>query len=323
MRKITYRDALREAIEIELRKDPTVFLAGEDAGQMGGANFVTKPSFAEFGPERIMDTPISETAIIGLGLGAALTGMRPIVEITFMDFIGVCMDEIANQVAKMRYMFGGKAKVPLVIRTNSGAGNRTAAQHSQSLEAWLTHIPGLKIVLPTTPANAKGLLLESIRDDNPVVFIEAKGLYNVKGEVPEGEYTIPLGKADIVREGKDITIVSWSRMVHTSLLAAEELNEEGIDCEVIDLLSLAPLDKNAILDSVKKTGKLIIAHEAVKTSGFGAEIAAIIADKAFSHLKSPLKRVTAPDTPIPYAGVLEDEFVPGPEKVKEAVKSII
>jgi len=323
MRQITYRDAIREAIEFEMRRDPRVFLAGEDAGRMGGANFVTKPSFAEFGKDRIKDTPISETAIIGLGVGAAVTGLRPVVEITFMDFLGVCMDEVANQAAKMRYMFGGKAKIPLVIRTVNGAGNRTAAQHSQSLEAWLTHIPGLKVVMPSTPANAKGLFLSSIRDDNPIIFVENRMLYNKKGDCPEGEYLVPLGKANIMKEGSDVTIISWSRMVHTSLAAANLLEKEGISCEVIDLQTLVPLDKETILESIKKTGKAVIVHEAVKTSGFGAEVAAIIADEAFSFLKSPIKRVTAPDTPIPYASKLEDEFIPNEAKIISAVKSII
>jgi acetoin:2,6-dichlorophenolindophenol oxidoreductase subunit beta len=323
MRQITYRDALREAIEFELRRDPRVFLAGEDAGRMGGANFVTKPSFAEFGPERIKDTPISETAIIGLGVGSAVTGLRPILEITFMDFMGVCMDEVANQAAKMRYMFGGKAKIPLVIRTVNGAGNRTAAQHSQSLEAWLTHVPGLKVVMPSTCANVKGLFLSAVRDDNPIVFIENRMLYNMKGDCPEGEYIVPLGKANIIRGGSDVTIISWSRMIHTSLAAASLLEKEGINCEVIDLQTLVPLDKATIIDSIKKTGKAVIVHEAVKTSGFGAEVAAIIADEAFSYLKSPIKRVTAPDTPIPYAAKLEDAFIPDEGKIISAVRSII
>ncbi|MEI7615375.1 MAG: alpha-ketoacid dehydrogenase subunit beta [Actinomycetota bacterium] len=323
MRQITYRDAIREAIEFEMRRDPRMFLAGEDAGRMGGANFVTKPSFAEFGTDRIKDTPISETAIIGLGVGAAVTGLRPVVEITFMDFMGVCMDEVANQAAKMRYMFGGKAKIPLVIRTVNGAGNRTAAQHSQSLEAWLTHIPGLKVVMPSTPANAKGLFLSSVRDDNPIIFVENRMLYSKKGDCPEGEYLVPLGKANIMKEGSDATIISWSRMVHTSLAAANLLAKEGINCEVIDLQTLVPLDKETILASIKKTGKAVIVHEAVKTSGFGAEVAAIIADEAFSFLKSPIKRVTAPDTPIPYASKLEDEFIPNEAKIISAVKSIM
>lgn len=323
MRQITYRDALREAIEFEMRRDPRIFLAGEDAGRMGGANFVTKPSFAEFGPDRIKDTPISETAIIGLGVGAAVTGLKPVLEITFMDFMGVCMDEVANQAAKMRYMFGGKAKIPLVIRTVNGAGNRTAAQHSQSLEAWLTHIPGLKVVMPSTCANVKGLFLSSVRDDNPIIFVENRMLYNMKGDCPEGEYIVPIGKANIMKEGSDATIISWSRMVHTSLAAANLLEKDGISCEVVDLQTLVPLDKDTILASIKKTGKAVIVHEAVKTSGFGAEVAAIIADEAFSFLKSPIKRVTAPDTPIPYAAKLEDAFIPDEAKIISAVKSIM
>lgn len=322
MRQITYRDAIKEAIEYELRRDEKVFLAGEDAGQMGGANFVTKPLFKEFGSERIRDTPISETAIVGLAVGAAVTGLRPIVEITFMDFMGVCMDEIANQAAKMRYMFGGTAKLPLVIRTVNGAGNRTAAQHSQSLEAWVTHIPGLKVVMPSTPANAKGLFFSSVRDENPVIFIENRMLYNMKGDCPEGEYIVPLGKARIVRHGDDVTLISYSRMVHTSLTAAKMLEKDGINAEVIDLQTLVPLDKDTIFDSVKKTGKVVIVHEAVKTSGFGAEIAALISDEVFSYLKAPIKRITAPDTPVPYSAKLEDAFIPDQKKIMDAVKSI-
>ena len=322
-RMVTYRNALKEAIDFELGRDPDIFLAGEDAGQMGGPNFVTKPIFSKYGPARIKDTPISETAIVGLGVGAAAAGLRPCVEITFMDFMGVCMDEVANQAAKMRYMFGGKAKLPLVIRTNIGAGSQLGAHHSQSLEAWVTHIPGLKVVMPSTPANVKGLFISSIRDDNPVVFIEHKLLYNMKGDCPEGEYIVPLGKAEVAREGQDITLVTWSRMRYVSLQAAALLADEGISAEVLDLQTLTPLDKAAILQSVRKTGRLVVVHEAVRTSGFGAEIAAIVADEAFAALKTPVKRVTAPDTPIPYSPKLETSYLPSPKTIADVAKSLL
>jgi len=322
-RNLTMAEAIREAMSIEMRSNPKVFLAGEDIGVLGGAFGVTKGMIDEFGSDRIFNTPISETAIVGMGVGAAAAGYRPIVELMYNDFFGIAMDEIANQAAKMRYMFGGKAKIPLVIRTVNGAGNRTAAQHSQSLEAWLTHIPGLKVVIPSTPANVKGLFLSSVRDDNPIIFVENRMLYNMKGDCPEGEYIVPLGRANIMKEGSDVTIISWSRMVHTSLAAASLLEKDGISCEVIDLQTLVPLDKATIIGSIKKTGKAVIVHEAVKTSGFGAEVAAIIADEAFSYLKSPIKRVTAPDTPIPYAAKLEDAFIPDEGKIISAVKSIL
>ena len=274
MSNLTYGEAIKEAIELEMKKDPMVFLAGEDVAKLGGAFGVTSGLYDEFGPERILNTPISETAIIGLGVGSAALGMRPIVELMYVDFAGVAMDEIMNQAAKMRYMFGGVCTMPLVVRAASGATVRAAAQHSQTLEAMFTHIPGLKVVMPATPADAKGLLLTAIRDDNPVMFLEHKALYSMKGEVPEGDYTVPFGKANVMREGSDITIVSWSMMTQVAMQAAGQLAEKGISAEVVDLRSLVPLDKETILNSISKTHRLAIVQEAVHTSGFASEIAA-------------------------------------------------
>lgn len=323
MRHITYAEAIREALALEMRRDPTVYIAGEDVGIFGGVFGVTHGLYQEFGTARVKDTPISETAIVGHAVGAAAAGLRPCVEIMFIDFMGVCMDEILNQAAKMRYMFGGKAKLPLVIRTPAGAGMRAAAQHSQSLEALFAHIPGLKVVMPSTPADAKGLLISSIRDDNPVIFIEHKQLYGMTGECPEGEYIVPLGQAAVVREGKDVTIVTWSWMVHKALAAAETLAQEGIEAEIIDLRTLVPLDKATILASVQKTNRLVIVHEAVRTGGFGGEIAAIVAEEAFDYLDAPIKRVTAPDTPVPFSPRLEDAYLPNEAKIIAAVKAVV
>jgi pyruvate/2-oxoglutarate/acetoin dehydrogenase E1 component len=322
MTQMTYAEAIRDGMRVEMKKDPKVYLFGEDVGIFGGCFGVTAGLFEEFGPERVIDTPISETAIVGSAVGAAAVGLRPIAEIMFVDFIGVCMDELLNQAAKMRYMYGGKAKLPMVVRTPCGAGFNAAAQHSQSLEALLTHIPGLKVVMPGTPADGKGLMEAAIQDDNPVIFIEHKQLLGVKGEVPEGVYVVPLGKADIKRAGSDVTIIAWSWMLSKALAAAETLAAEGINAEVLDPRSLVPLDKEAILKSVSKTGKLVIVHEAVKTSGFGAEIAAIVSEEGFDYLDAPIKRVTAPDTPIPFAPVLEQAYLPSEEKIIKAVKEL-
>ena len=322
MKQMTYAEAIRDAMRVEMLRDPNVYLQGEDVGKFGGCFGVTAGLFAEFGPGRIIDTPISETAIIGSAVGAAAAGLRPIAEIMFVDFTGVCMDELFNQAAKMRYMFGGKAKIPMVLRTPCGAGMSAAAQHSQSMEAWFTHIPGVKTVMPSTPADAKGLLSAAIRDDNPVVFIEHKQLFGLSGDVPEGEYVVPLGKADIKRAGSDITIVSWSWMVQKALAAAEILAKEGIQAEVLDPRTLVPLDKEAILQSVGKTNKLVIVQEAVQTSGFAGEISAIVAEHGFDLLDAPIKRVTAPDTPVPFSPVLEQAYLPSVEKIVAAVKSL-
>lgn len=323
MRELTYVEALNEALREELIRDDRVFISGEDVGPYGGNLGVTKGLFEEFDERRIKDTPISEAAIIGLAIGAAATELRPCVEIMFVDFMGCCMEQILNQMSKLRYMFGGKIKLPLVVRTLGGAGLCAAAQHSQSLEVFFTHIPGLKVVMPATPYDAKGLLKTSIRDDNPVIFIEHMLLTDMKGGVPEDDYTVPLGEAEIKRLGKDVTIVTWSYMVHVALKAAERLAGEGIDTEVVDLRTLTPLDEKTVLDSVKKTSKALILHEACKTAGFGAEVAALIADKAFDYLDAPIKRVTAPNTPVPFSPVLESSFMPNEEDVVKVVREII
>jgi acetoin:2,6-dichlorophenolindophenol oxidoreductase subunit beta len=274
---------------------------------------------AEFGPERVVDTPISEQGIIGLAVGAAATGMRPVVEIMFMDFIGVAMDQILNQLAKMKYMFGGKARLPVVVRTACGAGIRIAAQHSQSIEAMLCHIPGLKVVMPATPYDAKGLLISAIRDDNPVFFVEHKRGYRMKGEVPAEPYTVPLGVAEVKRPGTDVSIITWSLMVHEALAAAEELAGRGIDAEVVDLRTLSPLDSEAVLASVRKTHRAVVAHEAVKFGGFGGEVAGLIAEEAIDYLDAPIVRVGAPFSPVPFSPVLEDAWLPGRKQIVEAV----
>ncbi|HHV08509.1 MAG TPA: alpha-ketoacid dehydrogenase subunit beta [Firmicutes bacterium] len=323
MRQLSYSEAIREALRLEMRRDSTVFLLGEDVGQFGGCFGVTGDLYKEFGEDRVRDTPISETAIIGAAVGAAATGMRPVPEIMFCDFLTVCMDQLVNQAAKMRYMFGGKAKLPMTVRAPVGGGISAAAQHSQSLEAWFTHVPGIKVIMPSTAADAKGLLTAAIRDDNPVMFFEHKLLYPVKGEVPEGEYVVPLGRADVKREGSDVTVVATSIMVSRALEAAEKLAAEGISLEVIDPRTLVPLDEDAILASVEKTGRVVIAQEAVTRSGFSAEIAAVIAEKALDYLDAPIKRVGSKWAPIPFAGVLEQFILPGTEDIIAAVKELV
>jgi len=299
MREITIVEALREALAEEMSRDPTVFLMGEDIGRANGVFNVTAGLQDEFGKERVIDTPISEAGFTGMGIGAALTGMRPVVEILFCDFMTLAMDQIVNQAAKLHYMTGGQAKVPLVIRTLMGAGRGAAAQHSQSLHAWVAHIPGLKVVMPSTPYDAKGLLKSAIRDDNPVIFFEDKMSYQVKGLVPVGEYTVPLGVADVKRVGTDVTFVATSSMVQVALAAAEVLAQEGISAEVVDPRTLKPLDKETILESVKKTGRAVIIDEGHLSYGVTAEIAAIIADEAFDYLDAPVKRLGAMDVPVP------------------------
>jgi pyruvate/2-oxoglutarate/acetoin dehydrogenase E1 component len=324
MRKIKFREAISEALREEMKRDERVFLLGEDVGQFGGVFQSTATLYETFGPSRVMDTPISELAIVGAALGAALVGLRPVAEIMFVDFTSLAMDQIANQCAKFHFMTGGQAIVPVVVKTQGGVGFGDAAQHSQSLEAWHTHVPGLKVVMPSTPYDAKGLLKASIRDDNPVIFIEHKLLYLTEGPVPENDdYIVPLGKADVKKEGKDVTIISWSKMVLDSLQAADELKKEGIDAEVIDLRTLTPLDLETILRSVRKTGKVVIVHEACKTGGFGGEVAALIVENAFDYLDAPVKRVAALDTPIPYAGPLYRAVIPDPGKIMKGVKEII
>ena len=324
MSEITYAQAIRDAMSEEMRRDENVFLMGEDVGLYGGAFGVSVGMFQEFGEERVRDTPISEAVIAGAAAGAAVTGMRPIAEIMFSDFTTISMDQLVNQAAKMRYMFGGKAKVPMVLRTPGGSGTGAAAQHSQSLEAWFCHVPGLKVVIPSTPYDAKGLLKAAIRDDNPVIFIEQKLLYRKKGEVPEEDYIVELGKADVKREGKDLTIITYGRMVPTCLAVAEELAKEGIDIEVVDPRTLLPLDKDTLIQSAKKTGKVLIVHEAVQTGGFGGEIAAVISDsEAFFYLDAPIKRLGGLDVPIPYCPELEKNVVPTEERIKETIYTLM
>jgi len=323
MRKLTMRAAINEALRQEMRRDPNVYVIGEDVGVFGGCFGVTAGLIDEFGPKRVVDTPITESAIVGNALGAAATGLRPVAEIMFMDFVGVTMDQIYNQAAKMRYMFGGKAKIPMVIRTACGAGGSAAAQHSQSLEAWFMHVPGLKVVAPSTAYDAKGLLISSIRDDNPVIFVEHKFIYDLEGEVPEDIYTIPLGKADVKRQGSDVTVIATMAMVHKALEAAEALSKEGISVEVVDPRTLQPLDNETIIESVKKTHKVVIVHEAVKFAGPGAEIAAMIAEDAFDYLDAPIKRVAAPFTPVPFSPVLEQEYIPSKEKIIAAIREVV
>lgn len=324
MSEITYAQAIKDAMSEEMRRDENVFLMGEDVGLYGGAFGVTVGMFQEFGEERVRDTPISEAVIAGAAAGAAVTGMRPIAEIMFSDFTTISMDQLVNQAAKMRYMFGGKAKVPMVLRTPGGSGTGAAAQHSQSIEAWFCHVPGLKVVVPSTPYDAKGLLKASIRDDNPVIFFEQKLLYRKKGEVPDGDYIVELGKADVKREGRDMTIISYGRMIPTCLKVAEDLAAEGIDIEVVDPRTLVPLDKETLIQSAKKTGKVLIVHEAVQTGGFGGEIAAVIADsEAFYYLDAPIKRLCGLDVPIPYCPELEKNVVPTEETIKEAVYTLV
>ena len=324
MKEITYAQAINEAISEETRRDENVFMMGEDIGLYCGAFGVSRGMIQEFGGDRIMDTPIAEQAYVGAGVGAAMCGMRPIVELMFSDFMCVCFDELVNEAAKLRFMFGGKVKVPMVMRTASGAGTGAAAQHSQSLEACLAHFPGLEVVIPSTPYDAKGLLKTAIRDDNPVMFLEQKTLYRTKGMVPEEEYSIPLGQADIKLAGSDCTVVTYGRMVNTCLTAAQELEKEGVRLEVIDIRSLVPLDTQTILESVKKTKHVLIVHEAVQFCGFGAEIAGQIADSdAFYYLDAPIKRLGAKSTPIPFNPILEAETFPTVPKIVAAVKSLL
>ncbi|GHH98930.1 alpha-ketoacid dehydrogenase subunit beta [Neobacillus kokaensis] len=311
MREITYSEAIREAMSQEMRNNQDVFIMGEDIGVYGGAFGLTNGMIEEFGPERVRITPISEAAISGCAVGAAMTGMRPILEIQFSDFIMIAMDNIVNQAAKNRYMFGGKAKVPVVVRLPGGSGAGFAAQHSQSLEAWMTHVPGLKVVQPSNAYDAKGLMKAAIKDDNPVLFYEHKMLYPVKGEVPEEEYEIPLGKADIKKSGTDISIVATGIMVNRAMEAAAELENEGINVEVIDPRTLVPLDTETILESVKKTSRVLVVYEAVKRGGYGAEIASMIAESdAFDYLDAPIRRLGGVAAPIPYNPELEKAAVP-------------
>ncbi|MCD6419576.1 MAG: alpha-ketoacid dehydrogenase subunit beta [Synergistetes bacterium] len=321
MRTITFSEALREAIAEEMERNPLIFTFGEDIAKQGGIFGVYKGLGEKF-PGRVLDTPISEAAINGAGVGAALAGARPIVEIHFVDFVTCGMDELVNQAAKIRYMFGGQAKLPVVFRMPDGVGKSAAAQHSQSLESWFVHIPGLKVVVPSTPYDAKGLMKTALHSDDPVMFMEHKLLYGIKGEVPEEEYFIPFGEADVKRQGKDVTVVATSRMVHESLKAAEKLAKQGIDVEVIDLRTLVPWDKKSVIKSVRKTGRLVVAHEAVKRAGWGAEIVATVVKEAFDYLDAPIGRVGAKAVPVPFSPPLEKFVIPDYKDVVEAVKEL-
>ena len=321
MKELRYIKAINEALHEEMARDETVFVIGEDVGAPGGAFGGTRGLLQAFGERRVRDTPISESAIMGLALGAAMKGLRPVVEIMFADFLPVCMDQIVNQIAKSRFMFGGQFSAPLVIRAPGGAGMNAGPQHSQSLEAWFAHVPGLKVVMPATPADAKGLLKSAIRDDDPVLVLEHKALYASSGQVPDGEHLVPIGKADVRRVGSDVTIVAVSRMVQQTLDAAESLAGKGIDAEVIDLRSLTPLDKDAILKSVEKTSRLVIAHEAVKSFGIGAEIAAIVSEDMIDILDAPVVRVGAPFSPVPFSQ--EADYLPKAADVVRAVEKVI
>lgn len=323
MPNMTFAQALNDAHKVEMERDPNIYVAGEDVGIYGGIFGVTAGLLDQFGEKRVKDTPITESAIIGTAVGAATVGLRPVIELMFVDFIGVALDQLYNQAGKMKYMFGGKAKIPMVMRTACGAGIGAAAQHSQCLEALFMHLPGLKVVMPSTPYDAKGLLIEAIRDDNPVVFLEHKMLYAMEGEVPEGDYTIAFGQADIKREGKDVTVVATTNMVHTALGAAEKLAADGISLEVVDPRTLYPLDMETIITSVKKTHRLVILHEEVKFAGSGAEIAAQVAEDAFDYLDAPILRVAAPFCPVPFSAPLEKAFIPSEQQLIDAVKKVM
>src|SRR6267143_2464891 len=322
-RQLTMAEAVREALAEEMRRDPRVFVIGEDVAEAGTPFKVLRGLVDEFGPERVMDTPISEPGFTGIGLGAAMTGMRPVVDIMFGDFLFLALDQIANQAAKVHYMSGGKLTAPIVIRTTLGATRRSAAQHSQSLHALVRHIPGLKVALPSTPYDAKGLMKTAIRDDNPVVIFEDKMMYAVKGSVPEGDYTIPFGQADVKRAGDDITLVATSRMVYVALAAAEKLAAQGISAEVIDPRTTVPLDVDTLVASAMKTGRAIVIDEGYQSYGVTAEIASVISDRAFYQLDAPVKRMGAMDVPIPFSPALEDLTVPTPARVVELARELV
>ena len=323
MREISYRQALNEALREEMRRDDSVFLMGEDIGIYGGPFGVTKGLIEEFGERRVKDTPISEAAFTGTAVGAAIAGLRPVIEILYIDFTTVAMDQVVNQAAKLCYMTGGAIKLPLVLRTSSGSGTGEAAQHCQSLEAWFIHIPGLKVVMPSTPYDAKGLLKTAIRDDDPVVFIEHKLLYSLKGPIPEEEYVISFGQAEIKKEGDKVTLVATSSMVHKALRAAEVLARDGVKIEVIDPRTLVPFDSKTIIDSVKETGHLIILHEACQRGGIGGEIIRQVNEKVFDYLDSPIKVLAGMDVPIPYASTLEEVAIPREKDIIETVKDMV
>ena len=323
MPELSYREAVRDAMSTAMRRDDDVFIMGEDIAEMGGSMGVTQGMLEEFGPDRVRNTPISEMAIVGAGIGAAIAGMRPIVEIMYQDFTTLAMEQLVSQAAKHRYMSGGQIKVPLTIRTQGGAGWSPGAQHAQQLEAWFVHVPGLKVVFPSTPEDVRGLLWTSIYEDNPIIFFEHRTLYGIKGEVPEKLEPIELGKARIHREGEDVTVIATGRLVHESLKAAEQAAEEGISVEVFDPRTLQPLDEDALIASVQKTNRAVVAHEAVTRMGWGAEVAAVIQEKAFDYLDAPVERVGAKFTPIPFAPVMEEWVVPHAEDVLAAIKTTV
>ena len=321
-RELTFAEAIREALAEEMRRDPSVFIIGEDVAEAGTPFKVLSGLVEEFGTKRVFDSPISEPGFSGIGVGAAMTGMRPVVDLMFGDFLTLAMDQIVNQAAKVHYMSGGKMKAPIVFRTTLGATRRSAAQHSQSLQAWVSHVPGLKVVIPSTPYDAKGLLKSAIRDENPVVFMEDKMMYKLKGPVPADDYTIPFGLADVKRVGEDITLVATSSMVQVALGAADKLKEIGISAEVIDPPTTAPLDKQALVESAKKTSRAIVIDEGYERYGVTAELASVIADGAFYYLDAPVKRMGAMDVPVPFSPVLEDITVPTEETVFEMAKTL-
>ncbi len=322
-RILSYGQAINEALDQEMARDESVFVLGEDIAIYGGAYGVTRGLMEKYGEERIRDTGISEGAIAGAAVGAAMTGMRPVAEIMYVDFMTLVMDQLCNQAAKLRYMFGGKIKVPMVIRTEGGAGRTLGAHHSQSLESWFMHIPGIKLVMPATPYDAKGLLVAAIRDDNPVVFIEHKMLYNTKGEVPEGDYVVPIGKAEVKRPGKDVTVLTYSRQLLFCQEAAEELAGEGIDVEIIDLRTLLPLDVETIIESVRKTSRAVIVEEDTLTGGAGAEIGMRIMEEAFDYLDAPVKRIAGADVPMPKSAVLEALAIPSKESIVKGIREVL
>lgn len=320
--RLSMMEAIRMAIREEMLADDKLFLIGEDVGPYGGEMGLSQGLWNEFGDDRVKDAPIAEATIVGIGIGAALTGCPAISEVPFSDFLGIAMDQICNQAAKMNYMFGGKAKLPVVIRAPIGAYQRGAAQHSQSPEAWFTHVPGLKVIMPSTPEDAKGLMKSAIRDNSPVVFLEHKKLYQIKDEVPEGDYVTPIGKGRVVQEGNDITIVATGYMIQFAQKAAGKLEDEGIICEIIDPRTLVPLDEELILNSVRKTGRCIVVQEANTRGGYSAEIASMISEKAFESLKKPVLRVGALDVPIPFSPILEDTILPNAEKIEKSVRQL-
>lgn len=322
-RELTYLNAFNEGLRQVMEEDPDVFVAGEDVGRTGGVFHSFDGLVDQFGERRMVDTPIAEQAIIGLGIGAAVVGLRPVVDLMFMDFVLVAMDQIANQAAKLKYMFGGNAKLPLTITTNGGAGLSAGAQHSQSLEAMLCHVPGLKVVMPSTPHDMKGLLISSVRDDNPVVVVLHKRMLGTKGVVPEDPYEIPIGSAAITRPGSDVTLVAYSRMAVEALAAAEQLAGEGIDCEVIDLRSVQPIDFDTVLESVRKTNRIVVVHEAVRSGGLGAELAAQVQEHAFDFLDAPVGRVGAPYAPVPFSPALEAAYVPDAVSIATQIRETL